>query len=405
MQPLSQEKDSSQGVENDSRVKWTPYTTDELAAGWNDSVHFSFKYINTNATGGVRLGDDEQMDLPYLSLRTTGPALVELDYCQNNQLSRQTLSVASNMHDKVFRDAPPDIVSAAREIMCAPRVHGEVNCDDLPVRLRQIIIQDESGEDIALSPLVCAGLYKLLLARLSVKIQAQYSGNMSESTCSECATDQTHAIHKKSTIRYVKRGFLNLGGSNPFNGGALIISMRQPLWFSAPVEKLPVRRAFALYYQGISLQVPVENLKEMRAWRQRVAHSSGAALACLQAGGTKQLSMLRDMVLPVIKRAKEARRILTEMQDVLPKQANSALGLFCHLNEGTFPKSSSLLPKYMRALLDKNLAYSGWRQECAYAIYLAVISARFWDGERTVSLDLHETDANRVWVDAIKEML
>jgi hypothetical protein len=370
------------------KMPWTSCTTADLLQAIGELVHFSFKYTNTNITGGIRLSSDETLDLPYISLRTIDATSAQLDYCSSTPVSRQAVALLQGRHDELYSGVPPELVAQISPFLVMPTNAAEVNCDLVPHRLRQVIVQDEEGQDVALTPLVSASFFRSVNDRLQEHVAE--AAEQAKSSTSEVALP----------LRAVRRGYLHFGGSNPFNGGKQLIALRRPFWFAAPVEDRNIRRAQAIHYKGIDLGVSAPAVKDTKKWRKRIAHTAAATTKAARAGGDPQVEMVREIARPVIARARAASQQLERMRTFLPTYP-AKQGV---VGNPDAPLTSPLLPAFMRAMLDPSAQYRGWQRDAAYQIYLRIIGVTFQERTRTATIGLAEHEANRVWVAAIEEL-
>lgn len=400
----------SEKAAKDTRKPWDPLSFERYAEAWEDGVHFSFRYVNSQMPGGVRLAAGDTLDLPYLCVRTVGPDRVETDYINSNNAMRQIKAVQRGNVQKAYRDVPSEQVELIERVLAATQGYAEIECDMPPVRLRQVIVQKRDGTDLVLTPIVSSGLFNLLLSRLYPNEANSAADDTDVDVEVEDEEGRSEGVEEPAFAirpRRVRRAFLNVGGSNPVNVGLmhLVRSMRRPLWFKVPEERVQVRTAIAIYHRGVSLQPSTKLLREFRQWRLRASRSDGAHLAINRIDGVNQLNKVREIVQPIVDRANAARCEIEAMAAFLPRVVVRALRVSDAKDEQVVAQVSPELPIHMRALLDRNMRYTGWKDQCAYQIYMALIGQQFRDGDDVTSLGVGEMDASGCWVDLIKGML
>lgn len=268
-------------------------------------VHFSAKTVNSNTPAcGIRLGAEVWGELPYVAVATTGG--VPVDYTSSGTngsnatvLAQISAALAGNTGE-LFEGTPSGEIETIKaltgEILSTP---FETGTDGVGMRLRQIIVQDAEGNDVALTPLQSAGLSSLLSERLEAKRQTD---------------GKEHPL-------YHRRGFLGIGGSNPQNVGRHVRAMNRPLFFAAPTEKPDLRAAYALHHRGIDLTPPAALLKDYIRWRHRLLAAGGGDLPSDAANRKNEADFIRAVVAAIDERAAAARRQLENAVDDLPEQA------------------------------------------------------------------------------------
>jgi hypothetical protein len=354
------------------RAKWKVIAAPVISNAIRNFVHFSNKVTNSNTlAGGVRIANTQQLDLPVVAVQTLGANNVPLDYVSNAQqaatVARQLEAVADGTVDVLFFDVPPENLALYQQEYAAARNQAaEVRQDGIAKRLRQIILQDADGKDVALTPLGCAGLGLLLSQRLKQEREEQ--------------------PEKDRVFR--RRGFLELGGANPQNVGRHIRSLQRPLWFTAPTENPKLRAAYAVHYNGISLAPPAQLLLEYDTW--------------LLAEKSKGEGEIKN---DLYRREREDEFISSIAKAVASRAQNAfAAGASVKASLPDEEITSSSLAQDMRALIDPELKYSGWKREIARKIFLAILEQKMYfpDGARTLGIG---QDAAARWIGIIEEAL
>lgn len=286
------------------RKLWKPFGEAVYAEVMHGLVHFSAKTVNSNTPAcGIRLGAEALAELPYVAVASTYS--VPLDYTSSGTnggnatvLAQISAALADNI-DELFEGAIPGEIETikilSQEILSTSFETGTAG---VGMRLRQIIVQDAEGNDVALTPLQSAGFSATLAERIELLIEKQ------------------EGEHKY----YWPRGFLGIGGSNPQNVGRHVRAMNRPLFFTAPTDKYSMRTAYALHHRGISLAPPKALLKDYIRWRKRLLSVGGGGLPSDAATRKKEVDFIRAVVAAIDERAATARRLLEDAMDDLPGQ-------------------------------------------------------------------------------------
>ncbi|CAK0769869.1 hypothetical protein CCP3SC1_590001 [Gammaproteobacteria bacterium] len=145
----------------------------------SELVHFSSKTVNSNAAPcGVRLTADQLVDLPYVAVSTMPPGIIPYDYYTGADVAgvvKQVIDGLSNesLADKYTNPPNEDELHTIRQASRQLDKSYVGGTDQVSVRLRQIIVQDRDGNDIALTPLQSAGFSHVLKNRLEEELAAQ----------------------------------------------------------------------------------------------------------------------------------------------------------------------------------------------------------------------------------------
>lgn len=291
---------------------WKPFSPDVYRDVARTLVHFSTKGVNSNAeAGGIRLGRESGLNLPYVSARCLLERGVELAVdCTKN--AGNTATVVKQIR-KLATDEHGESVDAAKAIRAAI-VNAVANGDEFGTetvspRLRQLLLPRENGEYVAVTPLPAGGLSEVINER----IQAHHT-----------AIDEAHKQAKDdgSTIAHIPHrlriGTLGVGGANPQNVGALVREMQTLLVFDAPTENPELRDAYRIHYQGIPIRLPFQGMK---AWRTRIdramAANGGKLPTDLNARVVEQ-DLLLNVVKTVLRSGAKALALLENHQEQLP---------------------------------------------------------------------------------------
>ena len=214
----------------DKKKQWLSLGKEAYLSAYHKMVHFSAKTVNSNASAaGVRIV--EMADLPYISVSSVGPTFVPLDYfngANTATASNQINSVVlDNLRDR-FKEIDEDEITFIKQMTNSydfVDLAGEVDC-----HLKQIIMPDEEGNDLCLTPLHSSGLSRLI--------------NDTERRIAKGIDDKRFSLFKHTGMNY--------GGSNTQNIGGLATELKKPLFFSAPEENMDIRKSLAIHYKGFS---------------------------------------------------------------------------------------------------------------------------------------------------------
>jgi hypothetical protein len=335
-------------------------------------VHFSNKVTNSNTLpGGVRLSNTQKIVLPVVAVQTLGASAVPLDYVSNAKqaatVAKQLEAVTNGTVDALFIDVPADNLAIyQREYAAARNYAAEINQEGIAKRLRQIIVQDAEGNDVALTPLGCAGLGVVMNQRLKVERET--------------------FVDKERVYR--GRGFLELGGANPQNIGRHIRSIQRPLWFTAPTEDLKMRAAYAIHHNGISLSAPVQLLLEYDAWLRAEKSKGDGEIKNNLYRREREDEFIGSIAKAVTRRAENAFAAGAAVKASLPDEEIT----------------SSTQPRDMRALIDPSCRYPGWKREIARKIFLAILEQKMYFPGGARTLGIGEDTAAR-WIGIFEEAL
>ncbi|MCX7096294.1 MAG: hypothetical protein NTV43_00130 [Methylococcales bacterium] len=230
-------------LKEDKKKQWLSLGKAAYLSAYQRMVHFSAKAVNSNASAaGVRIID--RADLPYISVSSVGPALVPLDYfngANTATASNQINSfVLNNLRDR-FKEIDEDEVSFIKQMTTRydfADLAGEIDC-----HLKQIIMPDEAGNDLCLTPLHSSGLSKLI--------------NDTERRIAQENDDKKFSLFRHAGMNY--------GGSNTQNIGGLANELKKPLFFGAPEEDMDIRKSLAIHYKGFSY-MPTTQVDDYLDW-------------------------------------------------------------------------------------------------------------------------------------------
>lgn len=351
---------------SEKKKDWKSFRAEAYAEAMASLVHFSAKTVNSNTPAyGVRLGRDRRLDLPYVALSTMDSGSIPTDYRKNANNAATVLAQASAVLENrlgEYATVPTDDIAAIRTASIVLDEYYDSGSESVGMRLRQVIVQDAEGGDIALTPLSSAGFSAVLEARLAVEHESLPAG------------------------RKRARGFLGVGGSNPQNVGRYVRAMGRPLWFQAPTEHLDVRKALAIHHKGIDLGLTHAKLLDLHRWLHAMSLANSGDMPSDLASRNEEAKKLRAIVAEVLDRAADAARLLEMCRGSLPGEA----------------LLDSDLPSIQQGLIDPSLRDPEWKREFAKAMHARLIATEFAvDGEKRW-LGVGQQDSIR-WIGIIEE--
>ncbi len=290
-----------------AKVKKVLQVPDLIAWMAENLVHFSFKTVNSNiCKGGIRLGKNASLNLPYISVRTMlakeGQS-VGLDYTGNAPngapFSQYRQAIGETRRGVTKKD--PGILAIVDAVVCAdadlratPATFGT---DHVSPRMRQLLLPDADGGYVSISPIGSSGLCGVidhLVATRRTEVAAYKNATNAEKK----NMPMPHSIPRA-------QGF-SIGGGKPQNVGGRMRDMRPIIAMSVPESSAVTRAAWRLYYRGLSLQMPYRCVKAYALWLAGIHEHSTAWTLKVQA---------------------EERRLLTPLWDTVLFQRNAALDL------------------------------------------------------------------------------
>lgn len=360
------------GKKSPERKAWKTFGHEVYQEVTRGLVHFSAKTTNSNTPPcGIRLGADKKTTLRYLAVSALDSIPADYTSTGTNGINATVLAqisaaIEGNAHD-LFDGTPPgeveDIRSLAEEILTTP---FEFGTGTVGMRLRQVIVQDALGNDLAITPLQSAGFSSALDGRLRLKQNA----------------------NKDERKRYWSRGFLRVGGSNPQNVGRYVRAMNRPLYFAAPRADQDTRAAYAIHHRGVSLRPPHELLVAYARWRKQMLAAAGGVMPSDVVSREKEADFVREIVRVIAARALEARQQLEDSVEQLPGEnllADDINGL-------------------MRGLLISTERTTEWLREFAQRLHREIIDAKVYVNGEWQAIGVGEYESER-WVRIIEEAL
>lgn len=347
---------------------WKSFTESDYKESVSNLVHFSAKTINSNTPAfGIRLGKMDRKNLPFVSVSTMDPATVPYDYEKNAGSTATILAQVAAVQENRLEDfdaVPPQDMIVIRDALKLLHDSYETTCSFVGMRLRQVIVQEADGRDITLTPLQSSGFSKLLEDRLG---------------------EEKEAIPDNP---YRRRGFLGIGGANPQNVGRHVRAMNRPLWFSAPHENKAIRKAIAIHYKGVPLNIPQSLLHDFHQWRQAILDQHKGLMPSDLELRSQEESKLRAMVDCVLSKANKASAMLEKYRSTLPGEK----------------LVSGNLPPVQQGLLDCSLRDSDWRRKFAKEFHERLLDSRIYVKGDWRFLGIGEVESTR-WIRIIEGFL
>lgn len=242
------------------KSEWRSFTSNEYAEAIEQMVHQSFKTTNTNIdSGGVRVGIDQAVSLPYIGIRSllSGQAPLRMDriaganqapiYGQIQKVDLNEIDVA-DLAD----------VALIKALLDKARRTSAVFSKSLSPRIRQIFLPKENGDYLCITPLSAAGVSYLLKDAVTTHNDKFFT----------LLKDKDPEVEK---IRFIPIAEIPIGGAKPFNAGDVIRPMTKPICIDAPSTSLSLKKLLALYYKGVErLNVPTALRREYIEWRNGI---------------------------------------------------------------------------------------------------------------------------------------
>ena len=280
--------------------------------------HFVGKTINSNmAALGIRLGEDKNLDLPYLSVRTIGPGRIQTDYvhAMGDWSAPATQMALLDDGDEAFNQKyknhavlGPEERDRIRIAYRASRlVLKSVGIKDVSRYQKQLLIEKD-GTYVAVSPMTSPGLGKMLS-------QAVEKSN-------QLASESRKKKPKDgASLRDIRTADVGLGGKKPWNVSGFARLM-VPLYFSAPSRKSSTIHALRLFHKGIPFRCSSSTMNEFRDWWNEAGEK---ALSTLE-NRKKFQAFIKALVVPYFALLDAARIQLIREQraGMLPEQESGS---------------------------------------------------------------------------------
>lgn len=168
-------------------MDWSPISEQDADRCLDGFLHFTSKTVNSNVGDvSIRLERNKKIDgLPYLGLSTLGADFSELDYTEGGaafvRKPRQIRDIVSKKSSGVIRDKnniPKEDLERLKDGGPFVRQLSQPLIDipkNVPSLLKQIIVPNKNGEDVALTPINAMGLNSIIIDRLNKELEKRES--------------------------------------------------------------------------------------------------------------------------------------------------------------------------------------------------------------------------------------
>jgi len=213
--------------------------------------HFSSKAVHSNASvGGVRLGSEQALDLPYIGARTlmSEGASIGLDYIDGatsaSHLKRIRLIEENGADPDLSTDECSDLMA---HLAAIGREHAEHGLYHVSMRLRQVLLPKD-GQYISMTPMSSAGLCEFIINKFNDFTNKQIEDGKKEN---------------RRLPRPERVNSFSVGGSNPQNVGGRVRALHKPVVFvNVPRIDLGLRHAMSTHFKGFRPRIPREFMNE-----------------------------------------------------------------------------------------------------------------------------------------------
>jgi hypothetical protein len=362
------------------------YTDKQYQEVLEQAIHFTGKGINSNATAGIRLGHQDYItDLPYVAVCTLPKNSELLDYIGSASIARifsqgmaAKLLSSQQLQEKFIEDLEEEKNAIQNSIQLAQKAVENIDFnkryehpenESINLRLRQIILQDQNGNDIAITPLPSSGFSELLQSKIK--------------EIEDVAASDSHEELKPKKQHLFGKSHHNIGGGNTQNIGGRIYSMQELLFFRPPSENQELKKAYRVFHRGIRLDIPQSLLKNFYSWRDRL--------------------LKKYQVMPhELKYRQEEKEYIQKIAQVILDRANEAVFLLQKYQD-QFAKKKSTLDVIQQGLIDPSLRDATWREAFASKIYSNILNTEFKVKQKDILLPIDESSGQR-WQDYILEV-
>jgi hypothetical protein len=391
--------DGASAVQEGNAKQWKHFEPAEYHQVVEKLIHFSSKTVNSNATAsGIRLARAAALNLPYVSARTLMGAgrKLSLDYLEGGATQagkmKQINAVLANSEfaQGALQEEREAILAAVSKAEESSYGTGLSVVDS---RLRQILVpkQDSIGGYVSLTPITAGGVCDYLFNSEDGLLRRHNA---------QAKEERTNEERERRAIAQAQFG---IGGANPQNVGSLVRSMTRPIFVKGPVSDSSIKRAYGLYYKGISVSVSgrsilSEVLQQYRALRLKIADAN-CPLSPMELRNQEE-QLVVSIVESVMSIGADALDCLRLYDYALPHE-----NLFPDEGEG-YELISRNVPGVIRGLIDprlRDLDYRGssqgrpmdWPREAADYIASRILAAKtLVDGELVSLIPLDKMGCN-----------
>lgn len=342
---------SMEEYENDEKKmkrkkNWKVLTEEGYQKASQLLCHFSAKLTNSNTKLGIRLGK-RRYNIPYISVSTLQNTEIPFDLINNAKDSPLVNQINAVIKGYGMEDyeTPPD-EERANILAIAPQLdeYAQVGgMKQVPIRLRQIILQNSDGTEVAATPLASAGLMKVIFDRVKEEWK----------TLNPLKSDGSDKRDFSSGFQWRPKADLHVGGQNAQNVTVHQAAVRSPLVFFLPTKDKTkqslIRKAYSLHHRGLHQLIDRQAFIRLVLWQKDHIKRHLSTLRMNLRIRRELEEVLYPLVESVKIRAQDAHALLQSYKDQLPKA------------ELTSPE----LAKLKRALIDPTLRDSNWSFEFA----------------------------------------
>lgn len=367
---------------------WKTFSPAEYQQAAQEMVHFSAKTVNSNTTAfGIRLANDRKLDLPYVAASTIDRTHLPMDYTKNiGKPSTAVKQINAVRHNRLTEFDFVPVTDQQAIKACATTLATVYETEaGVGIRLRQIILQDANGNDIAATPLPCAGLSTLINAR----IQEEWGR--------ENPVDEQGKPSKDNGFIRRKKAYLGVGGSNPQNVGLNVRAMQKPLLFSAPCMteqgSQQLRQALAIYHKGVThpysrFKLNVHILSAFIVWRQQHSAKYFVSNSTNLDAREQESQFLINLTKDFMHQIAAIQQLLQNYLAKLPEKR----------------MYSPTLPMLDQALLDSSLRDMQWQRDFAAWLHRRILNQSVWLDEKKQNLG-ESIHATAYWIGIIEGAL
>lgn len=375
--------------------EWKPYSPQKYREETERLVHFNSKTVNSNASlVGIRLGPEDALDLPYVSLRTLLRSSLSfpLDYAEGGAskagIIKQVNLVLADAPEA--KDAGADEKKAIIEGIAAANASGySTGTGSVDHRLRQLLIpqKDAPGGYVSMTPITASSICPPFFDSEQGLVPRH----------NKAAEEESEGPKRK-----LRQAQFGIGGSNPQNVGSLVRAMQRPLMMAAPEASASIRQAFALYYRGLSLDVHAsgpfrEAVLLYAAFREEVLKLEADESAITLREREREEELVAAIARAVLDMAVEAQELLAQHAHLLPEDE-----LLPDLDSPRHARvSPQVRPVEIRGLLDPSLRglCDNWPRNMARKAVSSMLMPHKGTGRSLLKLD----SSARVTLETIME--
>jgi hypothetical protein len=365
---------------------WVPMTDDQVRKVLSPSVHFSTKPVNTNArVVGVRLGEEDLLDMPLVAYSTTDLDRRITDYIEGGAATAKHFNPCAVVIDGKEESKYGAIDPQQRQMILDEaeklKQHFEKGADFVDPRLRQLVVFRRDGSPIALSPLHSTTFSREIMSRIDAEkarawdrykaeksLEAPGSVDPGGEADSESFVSDVSSWKEsqKGKPRKRKLALMLFGGSNTQNLGKYAKELWEPMVFSGPKESMVERHRMSIFHNGISIHdaVSFDAMDELYRWREENRGAAGGIRSDVETRKEEE-RLVKAVASSILESANRARVMVQGFVENKSDQSD----------EGEERKpwdpidlTSESLEDFDRALIDPQLRDSQWWSQFALKV-------------------------------------